>query len=208
MIHDQGLPLFLWAEACSTAVYLQNRSPHRVLGNLTPDEAFSGEKPNMGHLHIFGCLTYSYIPKEKRTKLEPMAEKGIFVGYSETSKVFHIYIPSIRKVILRRDVKFEEQRAFRKSLEFVSKESSVPPRGGEQLQVTGSQDVGPGDEGVTSVTMHTGPSVVTSPSASLGSPLVDSSHGTSAELGSRVATLGIGIGIGTGTRTGTSSLGT
>ena len=76
----------------------------------------------MGHLRIFGCLTYSYIPKEKRTKLEPMAEKGIFVGYSETSKVFRIYIPSIRKVVLRRDVKFEEQRAFRKSLEFESEE--------------------------------------------------------------------------------------
>lgn len=97
---------------------MQNRSPRRVLGNLTSKEAFSGEKLDMGHLRIFGCLTYSYIPKEKRTKLEPMAEKGIFVGYSETSKVFRVYIPSIRKVVLRRDVKFEEQRAFKKSLEF------------------------------------------------------------------------------------------
>ena len=111
---------------------------------------------------------------------------------------------------MRRDVKFKEQRAFRKSLEFESEESSVPPRGGEQLQVTGSQDVGLGDEGVTSVTVHTGPSVVSSPSASLGSPLVDSSHGTSAELGSRAATQGTstGTGIGTGTGTGRGSPGT
>ena len=36
MIHDQGLPLFLWAEACNIAAYLQNRSPHRALGNMTP----------------------------------------------------------------------------------------------------------------------------------------------------------------------------
>ena len=36
MIHDQGLPLFLWAEACNTTAYLHNRSPHRSLGNLTP----------------------------------------------------------------------------------------------------------------------------------------------------------------------------
>ena len=41
MLHDQGLPLFLWAEACNTAVYLQNRSPHRALGHMTPKEAFS-----------------------------------------------------------------------------------------------------------------------------------------------------------------------
>jgi hypothetical protein len=36
MIHDQGLPLFLWAKACNTAVYLQNRSPHEAVGDMTP----------------------------------------------------------------------------------------------------------------------------------------------------------------------------
>ena len=45
MIHDQGLPLFLWVEACNTVVYLQNKSPHKSLGDLTPKEAFFGEKP-------------------------------------------------------------------------------------------------------------------------------------------------------------------
>ena len=28
MIHDQGLQMYLWAEACGTAMYVQNRSPH------------------------------------------------------------------------------------------------------------------------------------------------------------------------------------
>jgi hypothetical protein len=45
MLHDQGLPLFLWAEACYTTVYLQNRSPHRAVGSMIPEEAFSGKKP-------------------------------------------------------------------------------------------------------------------------------------------------------------------
>ena len=49
--------------------------------------------------------------------LEPTAEKGIFVGYSETSKAFRIYILAWRKVVVRRDVKFEEDRAFRRSRE-------------------------------------------------------------------------------------------
>jgi hypothetical protein len=80
MLHDQGLPLFLWAEACYTVVYLQNRSPHKAVGSMTPEEAFSGKKPEVGHFRIFGCITYSYVPSEKRTKLEPMAERGIFVG--------------------------------------------------------------------------------------------------------------------------------
>jgi hypothetical protein len=85
------------------------------VGSMTPEEAFSGKKPEVGHFRIFGCITYSYVPFEKRTKLEPMAERGIFVGYSETSKDLCIYLPSLRKTVLRRDVRFEEDRAFRKS---------------------------------------------------------------------------------------------
>ena len=90
MLHDQSLPFFLWAEACSTAVYVQNRSSHRALGCKTPEEMFTGKKSEIGDFHIFGCLTYS----EKRTKLEATGEKGIFVGYDETSKAFRIYLPA------------------------------------------------------------------------------------------------------------------
>jgi len=85
MLHDQGLPFFWGAKACKTFVYLKNRSPHHALGNMTPQEDFFGKKPDVGHFHIFGCLTYSFVPKENRTKLEPTRDKGIFVGYSETS---------------------------------------------------------------------------------------------------------------------------
>jgi transposase InsO family protein len=31
MIHDRGLSMYLWAEATRTVVYVQNRSPHKVL---------------------------------------------------------------------------------------------------------------------------------------------------------------------------------
>jgi hypothetical protein len=116
MLHDQGLPLFLWVEACYIAIYLQNMSPHRAVGSMTPEKAFSGKKPEVGHFWIFGCFTYSYVPSEKRKKLEPLAERGIFVGYSETSKAFRIYLPSLRKTVLRRDVRFEEDESFRKSI--------------------------------------------------------------------------------------------
>ena len=53
-------------------------------------------------------------PEEKRTKLEPIVEKGKFVGYNEVSKAYKIYIPSLRKVVASSDVRFEE-RAFRRS---------------------------------------------------------------------------------------------
>jgi len=139
---------------------LQNRSPHRALGHVTPEEAFSGKKPYIGHFRIFGCIAYSYVPKEKRTKLEPTAEKGIFVGYSETSKAFRIYIPTQRKVVVRRDVKFEEDRALRRSQELAYLDQPDPQQQLSQSQ--GSSGQGSGGSRGTSIT-------VASPSVSSGS---------------------------------------
>lgn len=45
MIHDRDLPMFLWAEACSAIVYVQNKSPHRALGRMTLEEFFTRVKP-------------------------------------------------------------------------------------------------------------------------------------------------------------------
>ena len=91
MLHDQDLPMYLWAKAARTTVYVQNRTPHKVLKTKTPEEVFFGKKPEVSHLIIFGCPVYIHIPKEKRTKLDPSGNKGIFVGYSETSKAYRIY---------------------------------------------------------------------------------------------------------------------
>ena len=62
MLHDQSLPFFLWDEARNTAVYLQNRSPHRAVGNKTPEDIFIGKKLEVSDFRIFGCLTYSHVP--------------------------------------------------------------------------------------------------------------------------------------------------
>jgi hypothetical protein len=44
MMNDQNLSMFLWGEATMTTVYVQNRSPHHILKNMTPEEAFSGKE--------------------------------------------------------------------------------------------------------------------------------------------------------------------
>ena len=121
MIHDQDLPMHLWEEA----VYLQNRTPHRVLENKTPEEVFSGKKPEVSHLRIFRCLVYIHMPKEKRTKLEPSRRKGIFVGYSERSKAYRIYFPGFKKIDISRDVTFDKDSAYNKSRK-KPKETEVP----------------------------------------------------------------------------------
>jgi hypothetical protein len=72
-------------------------------------------------------LVYCHVPVEKWTKLKPTAKKGIFVSYSETSKGYRVYIPSKRKTVIRRDVKFEEDRAYRKSCGQTKAEGIVIP---------------------------------------------------------------------------------
>ena len=47
------------------------------------------------------------------------------MGYSETSKAYYIYIPSLRSVVVQRDVRFEEDRAFQRSWELGDKEPST-----------------------------------------------------------------------------------
>jgi hypothetical protein len=98
MMFDQDLPNSLWVEATSTAVYIHNRCPHAILKDKTPEEVFSGIKSEVGHLRVFGCLVYIHVPKEKRTKMEPSGKKGVFVGYSENSKAYKIYVLGQRKI--------------------------------------------------------------------------------------------------------------
>ena len=100
MLHDQGLPMHLWAEACNTAVYMQNRCPRRVLGMSTPEEYFTGKKPDISHLKIFGSPIYIHVTKDTRKKLEPTAEVGIFVGYRETPHNYHVYFPNSQMIVM------------------------------------------------------------------------------------------------------------
>ena len=70
MLHDQGLPMHLWVEACNIVVYVQNHCPHRVLGMSTPKEAFTGKKLDVSHFKIFGSSVYVHVTKNTRKKLE------------------------------------------------------------------------------------------------------------------------------------------
>jgi uncharacterized membrane protein YvbJ len=117
IMFDQDLPNSLWAEATSIVVYIQNRCPHSILKEKTPEEVVSGIKLEVWNLRIFVCPVYIHVPKEKRTKIEPSGKKGVFVGYNENSKDYKIYVPGHRKIEVRRYVTFHEEAAFKKSRE-------------------------------------------------------------------------------------------
>ena len=102
MLTNLDLPLSLWAEVACTVVYIQNISPHAILGEKTPKEVFIGKKPAVDHMTIFGTPVYIHVPKEKRAKLEPSEKKGIFVGYNESSKSYRIYVPVQRYIEVNR----------------------------------------------------------------------------------------------------------
>ena len=66
MMQYLDLPTSIWAEAVGTAVYAQNKCPHFILGDETLEEKFTGVKPAVEHLRIFGCSVHIHVPKEKR----------------------------------------------------------------------------------------------------------------------------------------------
>jgi hypothetical protein len=105
---------------------------HSALGFKTPEEMFSGKKPEVSHLKIFGCPIFVHILKEKRNTLDPSGKKGIFVGYCEVSKAFRVYIPGHHHIDINRDVTFDEDGTLKKSrrcqLEEVYEEEPVSPR--------------------------------------------------------------------------------
>ena len=80
---------------------MQNHCSHKILGMSTPKEAFSGKKPDISHLRIFGSLVYIHVTKDARKKLEPIAEVGIFVGYTDTPHNYCVYLPDSRKTVVR-----------------------------------------------------------------------------------------------------------
>ena len=114
MLHHQSLTKFLWAEAANTTMYVQNRCLHQALDSKTPKEVFTDKKPYVSHFRIFDSPIYFHVLKEKRSKLDVSGKEGTFVGYSETSKAYRIYVSGQREVEISHDVTFNEDAALEK----------------------------------------------------------------------------------------------
>ncbi|CAL9028826.1 unnamed protein product [Prunus brigantina] len=102
------IPKKFWPEAVLWSVHILNRSPTFSVKNMTPQEAWSGLKPAVDHFKVFGCIAYAHIPDEKRKKLDDKSEKCVFLGVSEVSKAYKLYNPVTKKIVVSRDVIFDE----------------------------------------------------------------------------------------------------
>ena len=91
-------------------------------------------------------VTFSHVPKDLRRKLDPTTETSILVGYSETVKAYRIYLPHSGIVVVRRDVRFEEEKAFNCSREY---EELLTPQAQQQQQVVQVQSPSTEESGGT-----------------------------------------------------------
>ncbi|KAJ1522455.1 hypothetical protein ONE63_001645 [Megalurothrips usitatus] len=108
MLKTCGLDIKFWPLALSTAIYLKNISPTKAVQGMVPMEAWTGSKPHIGHLRVFGCLAYAHIDKNKTKKLMDRTKACIFVGYDDERKGFKLLDPNSNAVFTHRSVIFNE----------------------------------------------------------------------------------------------------
>lgn len=137
LLFDANLDKKFWAEAVNTAIYLKNRCIATGLG--TPFELWTGKKPDVSHLRIFGSEAMVHVPKERRLKWDKKAKKGILVGYSEQVKGYRIYHPNSNTVVTSRDVVVMENIVEDVNVT-VSCSESVSVNNEEKLVSVGEED--------------------------------------------------------------------
>ena len=108
LLMDSGLSKGFWAEAAATSVYLLNRHPRKVLSGKTPEEVWSGVKPDLSHLRVFGCDALAYLPKKSRGKLDPKAIRCKMLGYDQKRKAYRLWNIEGRCIFSARNVAFFE----------------------------------------------------------------------------------------------------
>lgn len=95
--------------------------------NRTPYEAWFGNKPNVSHLKIFGCIAYTKIPAQNLQKFDNRAKKCIFVGYCFNSKAYRLFYPLTGKIVISRDVRFDEQNYWEWNTESTETHRFISP---------------------------------------------------------------------------------
>jgi hypothetical protein len=92
MLSNFTLPLGLWIEALKSVVHIINHVPSKSVPK-TPYELWTGRKPSINYLHIWGCPTEANIFNPQLGKLDPKTISCHFIGYPDKSKGYRFYCP-------------------------------------------------------------------------------------------------------------------
>lgn len=106
LLLQSGLPQRFWAEAVNTANHIRNRCPSKSINGRTPFEMLTGNTPDVKYFREFGQHVFILNKGPGIGKFDSRGKAGIFVGYSDTSKGYRIWIPEEMKIVVSRDVKF------------------------------------------------------------------------------------------------------
>nr|GEU78161.1 hypothetical protein [Tanacetum cinerariifolium] len=110
MLADSLLPTTFWAEAVSSACYVQNRvlvtKPH----NKTPCELFIGRSPNLDFMKPFRCPVTILNTLDHLGKFEEKTDEGFLVGYFVNSEAFRVFNSRTRRVEENLHIKFLENK--------------------------------------------------------------------------------------------------
>ena len=113
MMSHADLPNSFWGHALLTAAYTLNCVPSKKV-EKTPYEIWSGKKPHMSYMKIWGCEVY--VKRQISTKLEPKSDKCLFVGYPKETRGYYFYNPSEGKVFVARTGVFLEKDFISKGI--------------------------------------------------------------------------------------------
>ena len=108
LLLDKRLPAYLWGEAVKAAADILNLRSTKKHPDKTPEELFTGTKPSVSHLKIFGSPAFAHIPKVARSKLDARSEQCILLSFDIAAKAYRCFRPSTRKVFISRDVFIDE----------------------------------------------------------------------------------------------------
>jgi hypothetical protein len=109
------LPIDLWIEALKTVIHILNRVPSKSVLKTTY-ELWTGHKPSLNYLRVWGCPAETKIFNPNAGKLEPKTVSYHFIGYSEKFKGFHFYCPDMHtKYVEMRHAIFLEDEMMRGS---------------------------------------------------------------------------------------------
>ncbi|KAJ9535448.1 hypothetical protein OSB04_un001427, partial [Centaurea solstitialis] len=111
MISHTSLPEPLWGEALKTAVYILNRVPSKAVAK-TPYELWTGKKPSLNHLHVWGCPAEARAYNPHEWKLDSRTISCYFVGYPERSRGFKFYNPTTKSFFEFGNARFLEDVEF------------------------------------------------------------------------------------------------
>jgi hypothetical protein len=108
MLIDADLPEVYWFDALRYAAYIHNVTPTHALENITPEEAWSGNKPDISDLRVFGARAFVHIPESQRKKLESRSLICTFIGLARQRKAYRLVHRETRRLFDSRDIIFDE----------------------------------------------------------------------------------------------------